>query len=230
MKKIRKALLGMAVGIGLSVGLMSGEAKACSLVFDVYRTGLFTAQNGSRITTLVLEYQIVNSKKEELKIWEKRKQFKEEEMPKGAYYDYMINATATGSETYNPDQGDPSAQEDYARQNLFYDSDVSNLTEAEKQKVINTRLSYLESLAAEVLSLSAGARESIAAEVNTLKEAKTTAGGEIQQVDLLVQTKKLMVEQKAADILLQAKLLEFEAAQLITGLNPQRSEDPEKSE
>ena len=228
MKTIRKILLGVAVGIGLTIGLAIGEEKACSLVFDIYRTGLFTTQNGSRIAELVLEYQIVDSKEEELKIWETRKRFKKEEMPQGAYYDYMINATATGSEQYNPSQGDPVAQEKYARENLFYDSDLSKLTEEEKQKVINTRLSYLESLAAEVLSLSAGVRDSIAAELATLKEAKTTAGGEIQQVDLLVQTKKLMVEQKAADILLQAKLLEFDAAQLILGLSPQRAEDPEE--
>jgi len=49
-------------------------------------------------------------------------------------------------------------------------------------------------------------------------------------VDLLAQTKKVMVEQKAADILLQAKLLELDAARMLVGLNPQRVEKPSQNE
>jgi len=225
---IRKKILGMALGVGLTMGIAVGTANAyyCPLVYDTYRTGLFTVQGTDRLISLIFEYQTVESKKEELKVWEKRKKFKEDELPQGSYYNYMKNATASGSQEYNPSQSSASEQEKYVRENLFYDSDESKLTEEEVKKVENKRLAYLESLASEVLSLSAGARDSIAAELGTLKEAKTTAGGEIQQVDLLVHTKKLMVEQKAADILLQAKLLEFEAAQMILGLNPQRIEDP----
>ena len=269
MNTIHKTLLGITTGVGLTIGLMSGTAHAffCPIVTDAVRTAYFTTQGAMRIASAVAEYQIADSKKKELKIWEKRKQFKNKDdkdgeedgddtesenvgdeggeggeegsdgdssgsksaLPKGVYYEYMKNATATGSEEYIPAQSSASEQEKYVREHLFYDSDESKLTEEAKQKVINTRLAYVEALAKEVLSLSAGARESIASELSILSKAKTTAGGVIQQVDLLAQTKKVMIEQKAADILLQAKLLELDAAQMILGLNPQRIENPDES-
>jgi len=264
-----KIILGMAVGVGLNVGLMAGTAQAylCPIVYDVVRTAWFSTQGINRTMSVWAEYEIIDSKKKELKLWENRRLFKEEKddkggegdpegendeaggegegeeggseggsgdlgkaFPKGIYYAYMKDATATGSEAYIPAQSDASAQENYVREALFYDSDVSNLTEKDKQEVLNKRLAYVEALAMEVLSLSAGARDSIAAELNILKDAKTTAGGVIQQVEMMAQTKKVMIEQKAADILLQAKLLELDAAQLILGLNPQRVENPDDEE
>ncbi|MDY6407959.1 MAG: hypothetical protein SPL08_04600 [Pseudomonadota bacterium] len=251
MNLIHKSIWGVAIGVGLSMGMMAGTANAvfCPLVTDVVRTTYFATQTGARLASAIYVAETVSSKKDELKIWERRKRFKddkegeegeetgeegseggsENQFPEGIYYSYMKNATATGSEKYMPTQDDPEEQEKYVREHLFYDSDVSKLTEADRQKVIQLRQSYLEALASEILSLSAGARDSIISELSILKDAKTTAGGVIQQVDLLAQTKKVMIEQKAADILLQAKLLELDAAKMIMGLNPQRIEDPSKA-
>jgi len=252
MSIFNKAVLGMAVGVGLTMGLMSGTAQAywCPIVYDTVRTAWFTTQGTNRLMSFIAEKQTIGSKKKELKLWETRKNFKEKKdeskktsedegeegegensdkyFPEGVYYQYMKDATATGSEEYLPAQSDAEAQENYVRENFFYDSDVSKVTEEDKKNVQNKRQAYVEALASEVLSLSAGARENIAAELNILKKAKTTAGGTIQQIDVLVQTKKVMVEQKAADILLQSKLLELEAAQLMLGLNPQRVEKPDE--
>ena len=247
MKTVNKIVSGAVIGIGLTMGLMSSTAHAffCPIVYDVVRTSYFAIQTGGRLDSVIAEQEAISSKKEELKIWETRKRFKEDKkkgkggeagedgdaekfFPEAVYYEYMKNAAATGSEEYLQAQADAARQADYVRKNFFYDSDISKLTEEDKQKVINRRLSYIDALAKETLSLSAGARENIAAELNILKDVKTTAGGTIQQIDMLVQTKKVMVEQKAADILLQAKLLELEAAQLMLGLNPQRVEKPDE--
>ena len=247
MKIMRQMLSGMAMGIGVTIGLMAGTAHAldCPIVFDPVRTTWFTTQGISRTTAGVEEMLKKSSKEKELELWEKRRRFKddddgddgedessggsEQQFPEGIYYDYMKGAAATGSEERLPSQSDAEEQEKYVREHFFYNSDVSNVTEEDKQKVLQLRQTYLEDLAKEVLSLSVGARENIASELGIIKDAKTTAGGVIQQVDLLAQTKKVMVEQKAADILLQAKLLEMEAAQLLTNLDPQRVENPNKN-
>ena len=252
MNMIRKTLFGVAVGVGLTVGLMAGVAHAqrCYDVTDPVRTIHFGNQAVARGVELWAEINKTSYKKEELKLWERRKKFKNKDedeedsedgdessgggsgklFPQGDFYDYMKNANATGSEKYLPAKSDAKEQAKYVRENFFYDSDVSKLTEEDKDKVLQRRQSYTEALAMEVLSLSAGARENISSELSALKSAKTTAGGIIQQVDLLAQTKKVMVEQKAADIMLQAKLLELESAQLLANLSPQRVEKPKESD
>jgi len=140
-----------------------------------------------------------------------------------------INPMSMGSEQYLPTTGDTATAEDYIRKNFFYDPDLTKVTEAEKNRIIQHRYGYLETLAQEVLQISQGARQAIAADLTTLSKSKTTAGGDINQIEFMIQTKKVMAEQKAADIILQAKLMELEAARMFLNLSPQRIEDPSKT-
>ena len=141
-----------------------------------------------------------------------------------------INPMAMGSEQYLPAMADAGEAEDYIRQNFFFDPDLDKVTEEEKNRIEQHRYAYVETLATEVLQISQGARSAIAKDLGVLSESKTTAGGDVNQVEFMVQTKKVMAEQKAADIVLQAKLMELEAAKMLLNLSPQRIEDPSKSE
>jgi len=139
-----------------------------------------------------------------------------------------VNPTSMGSEKYLPAKSDTKSAEDYIREHFFYDPDLSKVTQAKKNEIIQHRYAYLETLAQEVLELSIGARSAIQSDLSVLSKSKTTAGGDINQVEFMIQTKKVMAEQKAADIILQAKLMELEAAKMFLNLSPQRIEDPDK--
>jgi hypothetical protein len=118
----------------------------------------------------------------------------------------------------------------FIREKFYLPEDLKDVTDEKKKEIEENRAKYVEELAKEVLSLSEGVRKNIAAEQNALKEAETAAGGMIQQVDLMTQTKKIMAEQKLADVILQAKLLELEAAEVMMGSSTQLIKDPSKKE
>ena len=140
-----------------------------------------------------------------------------------------INPMSMGSEQYLPAMADAGSAEEYIRANFFFDPDLDKVTESEKNRIEQHRYAYVETLATEVLQISQGARSAIAKDLSVLSDSKTTAGGDINQVEFMVQTKKVMAEQKAADIVLQAKLMELEAAKMLLNLSPQRVEDPSKT-
>ena len=122
----------------------------------------------------------------------------------------------------------PSAATKYA--NIKRTSNTFMLiVQIKKNEIIQHRYAYIETLAQEVLELSQGARSAILSDLSTLSKSKTTAGGDINQVEFMIQTKKVMAEQKAADIILQAKLMELEAARMFLNISPQRVEDPNKT-
>ena len=140
-----------------------------------------------------------------------------------------VKPMTMGSEKYLPATEDTKTAEDYIREHFFYDPDLTKVSETKKNEIIQHRYAYLETLAQEVLELSQGARSAILSDLSTLSKSKTTAGGDINQVEFMIQTKKVMAEQKAADIILQAKLMELEAARMFLNISPQRVEDPNKT-
>jgi len=140
-----------------------------------------------------------------------------------------VKPMSMGSEKYLPAAKDTKTAEDYIREHFFFDPDLTKVTEAKKNEIIQHRYAYIETLAQEVLEISQGARKAILSDLSTLSKSKTTAGGDINQVEFMIQTKKVMAEQKAADIILQAKLMELEAAKMFLNISPQRVEDPNKT-
>ena len=88
------------------------------------------------------------------------------------------------------------------------------------------RQEYVEALSKETLSLASGARNSIASELSLLEKAETTGAAQVQQIDLMVQTKKSMIEQKIADLYLQTRLMEMESMSMLMGLSMQLVEEP----
>ena len=281
MKMKKQNLVAIMLGLGLGFSVTTANAW---FVFDPLRTAEFVIQGVQRMLSYVSEAQKVDSKEEEKKIWETRKNNKEalgsgegeseggsgkaDDKPKKLPYENMfyryfggttdldmddddededkskkeddkeeskrddiesINPMAMGSEQYLPTTEDPATAEDYIRKNFFYDPDLTKVSQAEKNRIIQHRYGYLETLAQEVLQISQGARQAIAADLNTLSKSKTTAGGDINQIEFMIQTKKVMAEQKVADIILQAKLMELEAARMFLNISPQRIEDPSKT-
>lgn len=226
MKQLKRKL--MCAAVGLTLCLSAGHANAF-LCYDAPRTAELAVQGVQRMLSLISEYQKEYSKEEELKTWETRNTIKEEEQPTTSGYEYIQQAKPMemGSEEYLPANGDATAAEKYIREKFFLPADIAKLTPEEKNKVEQLRYAYVEALAKEVLSLSAGVRENAQAELAQLEKSITRTGGNVQQVDLLIQNKKTMVNQKGADVILQAKLMELEAASMLLGLNLELVANPD---
>ena len=225
MKNFKRTLLCATLGLGLGLSVSTAHAF---LVYDAVRTAEFAVQGVQRMLSLISEYHKVHSKEEELKIWEGKKQVKEKDLLKGSSYAFLkdANIMAMGSDKYLPAFEKAEDADRYIREKFFFDPNLSNVTEAHKNEIMQRRYAYVEALAKEILSLSAAIRHSVAQEQSVLKDAETTAGGNIHQIDMMIQTKKTMVELEGANIILQAKLMELEAARMLLGLDPQRIEDP----
>ena len=227
MKKINQKIMGLALGLGLIFSASSADAF---LVADAMRTAEFTLQGVQRMLSLITEYQKVQAKTDELNAWESKKKMEEKDILSSQVYEYLKNTKTTemGSDKFFPPQENAAAAEEYIKANFFLPADQKEYTVQKQKEVEQRRYAYVESLAKEILSLSAGIRENAQASLAALSEAEVSAGGNIQQIDLLIQTKKTMAEQKAADVLLQAKLLELEVAKMILHMDFQYHENPEK--
>ena len=142
----------------------------------------------------------------------------------------MSGVGSGSAATYVKSSSDGDEMENNIKDSLFYKADLSEVTEEVRNEIIQNRYAYVKALANGVLELSNDVRDKIKEDLSILKDAKTTGGGNINQVQFMVQTKKTMVEQKAADIMLQARLFEMEAAQMLLNLNPQYINDPSKTE
>lgn len=225
MKQVSHKIMGMIVGIGLGFSVTSADAY---LMYDTMRTAEFAVQGVQRMLSLISEYQKVQSKQEELKTWENKKEMKEKDSLSAETYEYLKDKMSMekGIEEFLPAMTANEAEE-HIKEKFFLPAN-GQYTPKDKKDVEQRRYIYVESLAKELLSLSAGVRERAQSSLHALKEADTTAGGNIQQIDLLIQTKKTMAEQKAADVLLQAKILELEAAEMLLHLPLEYVENPEK--
>lgn len=226
MKQISRKIIGMVVGVGLGFSVTSAQAY---LMFDAMRTAEFAVQGVQRMLSLISEYQKVQSKQEELKSWENKKQMKEEDSLKAEPYEYLKDKMDMEKdiEKFLPAMTANEA-EAHIKEKFFLPSD--GYTQEQKKEVEQRRYAYLEALSKELLSLSAGVKKKAQESLQSLKDADTVAGGNIQQMDLLIQTKKTMVEQKVADVLLQAKLLELEAAKILLHMGLEYIENPEEVE
>lgn len=227
MKQVSHKIMCAVFGLGLGFSVTSANAF---LAYDVVRTVEFAVQGVERMMSLISEYQKVQSKQEELKSWENRKTMKEEDLLTSNVYTKLKKSISEGdSQKYYPAQDNAEDAEKYIKEYFFLPSDSKQFTQEMKKEIEQRRYAYVEALAKEVLSLSEGVRQSARSSLNALKEADTVAGSNIQQVDLLIQTKKTMAEQKAADIMLHSKLLELEAAKMLLHMDLQYQENPEKN-
>ena len=237
MKQLKRKLLCATVGLGLGMSVASAQASGWP-VYDVMRTAEFAAQGVQRLLSLISEYQKVHSKKEELKTWEHKKQINpEKEQPKAAMYNYVEQASPmTQPSSQFLTRTSAGSIEEEIQEKLFLPADATaeRATEKERKAVMLRRRKYMEELAKEILSFSEGIRQSTASELESLRQSSQQdgnkpmqAGSNIQQVDLLVQTKKTMVEQKGADIILQAKIMELEALEMLLGLDVALVANPE---
>ena len=221
--KLKKGLMLTVLCLG-----MSSTAVKADLVFDTFRTVKFAMQGVQRLMSLAPQYAKVSSKEKELKNWEGKKEIKKQVQPAMSEYLQKLENTEMKSKTLVPPQKDVVAADNFIREKFYLPEDLKNVTDEKKREIEKNRAEYVEELAKEVLSLSEGIRENVAAEQSALKEAETATGGMIQQVDLMTQTKKTLAEQKLADVILQAKLLELEAAEVMMGSSVQLIEDPSK--
>ena len=225
MKQIRQQLCRSLTAMILILSLAT-PARSW-FVFDVMRTGQFSIQGVQRLLNTITEYEKVYIKQQEVLMRKLKAAISEADLPKAQVYEFLQehNIMEMGSEEYLPATTDTAAAEAYIREKFFFPSDETKLTEQEKEKIIQRRYAYLEALSKEILSLSAALKEQTAKEQEVLKNAKTTGSG-VQQIELLVQNKKVMVEQQAVSVLLQAKIFELEAAQMMMTLNPKLMEKP----
>lgn len=218
MKIYRKILCGV-IGFGLTLGV--ARVGHAWFVFDVMRTAQFAMQGVQRLLNIVTEYEKSYVKQQEVLMRKVKSSVSEADLPTGDVYDFLskANIMEMGSNQYLPSTDNAAVIDQNIRKKFFYPADLSKVTEQEKEKVLRQRYAYMEALTKEVLSLSAAVKEQVAKEQEKLSAAKT-AGSGVQQVELLAQNKKIMVEQQAASVLLQAKILELEAARTLMNLDP----------
>ena len=224
MKMFHRILCG---GIGLLLTLsVATEAKAW-FVFDVMRTAQFAMQGVQRLLNIVSEYEKSFIKQQEVLMRKIKSGVTEADLPTGDVYQFLDQAgiMEMGSEQYLPSTANAAQADQNIREKFFYPADLNKLTEKEKEKVLQRRYAYMSALTKEVLSLSAAVKEQVAKEQEKLKSAPTEGSG-VQQVELLAQNKKMMVEQQAASVMLQAKIFELEAARMLMNLDPQLMEPP----
>lgn len=223
----------MGATVGLYLGLSVIPAQAF-LVYDARRTAQLAGQGIQRLMSLLIEYQKVHAKEEELKIWEQKKKMREKgedrsengDLPASECYNYAtqaVNQSTSESTKYLPVEKatDTKAAEKMIREKFFVRGICKGekpATQQEREQAILNRHKYLEEVSKEVLSLSEGIREKTAQDLKHLSEVPNQAGGQIQQIYLMTHTKRLMTQQKATDLLFQTKLLELEAAEMMTNL------------
>jgi len=224
---------GICAVIGLGIGLsVATRAEAFFFFgFDVMRTGQFALQGVQRLLEIVTEYEKIYTKKQELAMRTDRTGISEADLPQGYIYAYMKenDVMKMGSEKYLPATGVATADMNTIRQRLFFPADESQITQEQKDAIVARRYAYVEALAKEVLSLSSAIKDQAAREQERLAAAQTTGSG-VQQIELLAQNRKVMVEQEAASVLLQAKLFELEAAQMLLNMSPQLIKEPKPEE
>jgi hypothetical protein len=185
MKKINQKIMGAVLGLGL---IFSASSANAFLVADAMRTAEFTLQGVQRMLSLISEYQKVQSKIDELKSWENKKKMEDKDILSSGIYEYLKGAKTTkmGSEEFFPPQENAEAAEEYIKTHFFLPADSKEYTSEKQKEIERRRYAYVEALAKEVLSLSAGIREGAQASLTALSEAEMAAGGNIQQVDLLI--------------------------------------------
>ena len=101
MKNFKRTLLCATLGLGIGLSVSTTQAF---FVYDATRTAEFAVQGVQRMLSLISEYHKVHAKEEEIKIWEGKKQLKEEDLLQGSTYDFLKsgNVMSMGSETYLP--------------------------------------------------------------------------------------------------------------------------------
>lgn len=221
--------------VGLCLGGMAATAGAQScwfLAYDVLRTEEFTVTAAERQMWFNAEKDKYDAKVTEINVMEKKKGFKKKQLLASPSYDYMAGADCArmGSDTIfeTGSMMDMDMTKEAIYETFFLKPDDNNVSEEKRDDIVNKRHNYIRQLSQEVLSLSYGYRGSIAEELERLSKAPTEAKGNIQQIELMAQTKKTMVEEKAAELLFQAKLVEFDAAQMLLGVEHQYICDPDK--
>lgn len=233
MTNIKKIMMGAAVGLYLGFGVVSAQALS-PFVYDAPRTAKLAGQGVQRLLSLLTEYQKVHAKEEELKIWEQKKKMREKgedgsengDLPESgcnAYATQAVNQSTNESIKYLPMEQatDPETAEKMIREKFFVRGMCKGekpATQQERDQAILNRHKYLEEVSKEVLSLAEGIREKTAEDLKHLSQVPNQAGGQIQQIYLMTHTKRLMAQQKATDLLFQTKLLELEAAEMMTNL------------
>lgn len=231
MTNVKKMIMGATVGLYLGLSVIPAQAF---LVYDARRTAQLAGQGIQRLMSLLIEYQKVHAKEEELKIWEQKKKMREKgedrsengDLPASECYNYAtqaVNQSTSESTKYLPVEKatDTKAAEKMIREKFFVRGICKGekpATQQEREQAILNRHKYLEEVSKEVLSLSEGIREKTAQDLKHLSEVPNQAGGQIQQIYLMTHTKRLMTQQKATDLLFQTKLLELEAAEMMTNL------------
>lgn len=231
MTNVKKMIMGATVGLYLGLSIVPAQAF---LVYDAPRTAQLAGQGIQRLMSLLIEYQKVHAKEEELKIWEQKKKMREKgedgsengDLPASECYNYAtqaVNQSTNESTKYLPVEKatDTKAAEKMIREKFFVRGICKGekpATQQEREQAILNRHKYLEEVSKEVLSLSEGIREKTAQDLKHLSEVPNQAGGQIQQIYLMTHTKRLMTQQKATDLLFQTKLLELEAAEMMTNL------------
>ena len=139
MKKVSYKIICGMVGLGLGFSITSANAFLTS---DAVRTAEFAVQGVQRMLSLISEYQKVQSKQEELKSWENKKEMKEEDLLTPDVYNYLEAASITkmGSEEYYPAQDNAEAAEKYIKEKFFLPVDTKEYTLEKKKEVTSMHL------------------------------------------------------------------------------------------
>ena len=245
MIRFKQTLVGAAVGLGLC--LSAGPVHAMGYpAFDVMRTAELAIQATQRLLGLISEYQKVDAKRQEQRVWEDKKAIKPEEQPYDSLFAFVKGWGPFDKESnifLSPKRDGKVLTarelEKQIRETYFLSADIGkgNVTEAMRKEIRMRRHEYAEALAKEILSMSAGIQSSAGGDLMLLRQATLQTGNkpiqaasDIQQLDLLVQTQKTALEQKGADLVFQTKRLELDALEMLLGLDEQLITNTEAEE
>lgn len=221
---MRKKSIGVVIAFMLVV-CVSVSGGATFAVLDVFRGLQFTMQSIERTSQYAANLAKNNALKEQVEIWTGTTSITP---PSASTYDFVTqnDPNSLPSAEIAPPQESLEEALAFVKKTFFVPADAANVTEEMKAEVRNKRKTYVTNLGKEIISYAAGVRSSTADDLKSLQEASSSAGGIIQEIELNTETIKSLALITAANVFLEARLMEMEAASMLLKQEEQLLEKP----
>lgn len=210
---MKKECMGIVIAFMLIIGIpVSG--RATFIVLDSFRGLQLTLQSFERTDQYAANLAKNNALKDQVEIWTETTSITP---PSASTYDFVsqIDLTSLPSAEIAPPQESLEEALSFVKKTFFVPTDVLHVTEEQKAEVRNKRKIYVANLGKEIISYAAGVRSSTADDLKSLQEASSSAGGIIQEIELNTETVKSLALITAANVFLEARLMEMESASML---------------
>lgn len=219
---IRSAWM-IVLGMGVC---MVVPVQATFTVLDVFRGTQLTLQSIERASQYAANLSKNNALEKQIQIWTAKTEITP---PKASTYEYALknDSTTLPSSEVAPPQKSLDEAVAFVQKTFFLPANTAEATEEMKAEIVNKRKAYVTHLGKEIISYASGIRTSTADDLKSLEESSSAAGGILQEIELNTETIKSLVLITAANIFLEARVMEMEAAGMLLGQEEQLLEQPQ---